>query len=319
MIMISFSPSLLKESLSDLTVSSNHIGCIEQEKYLDYYGLPQLQDGEYTMGKLNHHAYSIIAQIWKPNHAKKTVFIVHGYTEHMGLCANIIRFFIEQQCCVFIFDLPGHGLSSGDPGHIDDFENYVQILEYCIKWSSNQKLPAPYSVYGISTGGAIVTHSVGMNRLDSRYPIESVILSAPLVRIPFWFLIRFMLNILSLFTHKIKRKLPNMKHCSMSPQIILNDPLQLQYIPLSWLKALYRWEARIKSHPFTIDKPTFIIQGTVDTRVHWRYNLKFLSTRYTSITFCFLENADHLLNIASKSILEQYLLTLSEWLKQFRG
>jgi hypothetical protein len=77
--------------------------------------------------------YTIVQQCWQVEIPKATVIIVHGYLDHSGLYGRLIRWSLEQNYNVICFDLPGHGLSSGEPANIDSFATYTHIFRQVIR------------------------------------------------------------------------------------------------------------------------------------------------------------------------------------------
>ncbi|MBE8215961.1 MAG: alpha/beta hydrolase [Endozoicomonadaceae bacterium] len=307
-----FLPETVKKTLCQVTTVWNQDFSLEQQQYLMYYDLPILNKGQHILGKLQYDELDVAVQAWKPCQSKKTIFLIHGYSDHMGLYANIIRFFLDQQYCVIAFDLPGHGLSTGQPGYIQNFSSYASILEDCLQWVIECEVPTPYVIYGNSTGASAVIDSIGMNQLQSRYPIEALLFAAPLVRLNHWFLIRCARYIIGLFTQTIKKKITKVSN----RQYLCQDPLRFHRMPLSWLDALYHWENKIKKSQFMNNLPVLVIQGTADKRVNWRYNIHFLSKYFACLQILYLENETHLLHFSSHEVKKKYLSAIIDWLNQ---
>ena len=124
--------------------------------YLSFYQLPQpnnslaLYAGRITVGE-NH----IATMTWQPTNSIGTAIVVHGYMDHIGLFNHLIQDLLNRQFTVVCFDLPGHGLSTGRPGYILDYADYVSVLESVIN-ISRKKFPGPLHGVGQSMGGAIL-------------------------------------------------------------------------------------------------------------------------------------------------------------------
>ncbi|NER40232.1 alpha/beta hydrolase [Bacillus megaterium NBRC 15308 = ATCC 14581] len=76
--------------------------------------------------------------------------LLHGYYDHAGVLSTVIRFLIQQGFHVLTFDLPGHGLSTGERGAISEFFSIQKVLEKSYVDTCLRSLP----VY-------IVAHSTG--------------------------------------------------------------------------------------------------------------------------------------------------------------
>ena len=136
-----------EESSSDSTSA-------ELKQYLTFYQLPKASnDVQLIVGKSPDRQTLIAA--WKPTVSRGTVVVVHGYMDHIGLYNHLIKYLLQQQLNVVCFDLMGHGLSSGDPGSINNFSQYVEQLEQVIALS-NEYFPGPTHGIGQSMGGAIL-------------------------------------------------------------------------------------------------------------------------------------------------------------------
>ena len=94
--------------------------------YLSHYGLAPLlseQVGLYV-GYVDAQRYQLWSQVWSPTAPIGTVFVVHGYYDHLGLYRHLLERLLTRRWRVVLWDLPGHGLSSGKRACIDDFAHY---------------------------------------------------------------------------------------------------------------------------------------------------------------------------------------------------
>ena len=98
--------------------------------------------------------------------------------DHIGLFNHLIQHLLERQLNVVCFDLPGHGLSTGRPGYILDYGEYVGVLELVIN-ISREMFSAPLHAVGQSMGGAVLLKHLIRHKKD--YPFASLNLFAPLL------------------------------------------------------------------------------------------------------------------------------------------
>ncbi len=99
--------------------------------YLAHYRLAPLLSqrvGLYA-GFVDTERYRLWAQVWTPEQPRGTAFVVHGYFDHLGLYRHLLERLLDQGWRVVLWDLPGHGLSSGARATIDDFEDYGACLQ----------------------------------------------------------------------------------------------------------------------------------------------------------------------------------------------
>jgi alpha-beta hydrolase superfamily lysophospholipase len=95
---------------------------------------------------------------------------------------NLIRTCLGQGFAVTVYDLPGHGLSTGERFSINDFSEYVDVLNDFIKLCQHE-LPEPFHLIGHSTGSAIAYEY--MNAAQNMI-FDKVIFLAPLVHNAHW-------------------------------------------------------------------------------------------------------------------------------------
>jgi alpha-beta hydrolase superfamily lysophospholipase len=262
--------------------------------------------------------YRIVQHYWKTENkyneaseekSKGTVVIVHGYLDHTGLYGRAIQWALTQGYDVLSFDLPGHGLSSGDPASIINFDTYSEILDDIIR-QNQHTLTKPLIALGQSTGCAIICHSLlaKKNTVTSSLaeenppikesapdrPFTQAILLAPLVRSQHWRWLRYIYFLLRPTVYSIQRNFVRSSHHQAFNQFIKNaDPLQASRIPLLWLGAMEQWYQTIQYSSQTCDLPLTIIQGTGDTTVDWRYNIPALSRIFTHSHSYFIQDAQH--------------------------
>lgn len=113
-----FAPDLLRASLQPL---AQWQALSEQaQAYQRFYGLdfPQ-RSVRKGLGRFEVGGYELVSQVWWPEKAVATLFVFHGYYDHMGLYRHLIEWALEQKFAVIACDLPGHGLSSGERASIE--------------------------------------------------------------------------------------------------------------------------------------------------------------------------------------------------------
>ncbi|MCY4178486.1 MAG: alpha/beta hydrolase [Endozoicomonadaceae bacterium] len=285
-----------------------------KDEYRAFYGLPSEKAFHYNAGYIKVNNLQIYVQTWQPAIIKKTIFIVHGYFDHTGLYGHIIRFFLEHSYAVLIFDLPGHGLSSGERHGIENFSVYSDVLQHCLAHANN-KLPKPWCLFGQSTGAAIITNSILINHITSVYnTIDQIILLAPLVKIIHWKYSKIMCRLLSPFVKTVKRKKSKNLLDPAFATLLKKDPLQYNRVALSWVRALYKWVDEIHQSDNTTSIPTLIIQGERDKTVDWSYNVAFLSALFCSSELFLLPQAFHNLVNEPLSVRHKYYAKLTAWL-----
>ena len=272
--------------------------------YLTFYGI-SFKGIRHYLGTFNSGSYDLAAHVFLPPDAKATVFLLHGYLDHTGTLKHLIDLCISQNYAVAIYDLPGHGLSSGASCSIDDFSEYVSVFDDFLK-ICRSRLPGPYYFVGHSTGGAIAIdylHCVNSKAFDK------VIYIAPLVRSAYWKISKAHHYLAKPFIKAVPRVF---FHNSSDPQFtrfLKDDPLQCKEIPLKWVEALFAWNKRVEGFR-PISRPVLILQGTEDTVVDWEYNIEFLQQKNNLVKVKWFQNGKHHLLNETRVIREEVLKTV---------
>ncbi|KEQ18379.1 hypothetical protein GZ78_12820 [Endozoicomonas numazuensis] len=312
-------PKSLKEQLQPLAFPLEHqvsTTCqnADIKEYLSFYGIDfetGSDDVRHFMGSIDSCDYRISCHLFEKKNAKGTFFLLHGYYDHVGLYARIIRFLLDQGFNVLAYDLPGHGLSSGKPATIPDFSVYTLILEDLLVHCEGH-LPKPWHAYGQSTGCAILTDClINREAHHKPSPFQQVILSAPLVRPWMWNLGRLQLQLAKLFISKLPRNYTENSRKKSFLTLSHNDPLSPDILPTQWVLAMDRWIRRIESSKVKSPVSPLIVQGTFDRTVDAKHNIPVLEKLYSKPSVYYLEDARHHLPNELDETIEDYLSWLT--------
>jgi len=129
-----------------------------------------------TSELIDNQENKIVFFSWKAEKARGQVYIVHGYAEHFRRYDRFARALNDAGYTVHGFDLPGHGLSGGVRGHIDQFDQYLKTLDWFIKNNPNHLNDTPSFLFGHSMGGLIASHYC----INQEHHFNGLILSSPL-------------------------------------------------------------------------------------------------------------------------------------------
>lgn len=286
-----------KLPLSDLTLTSTEDADLRQ--YLSFYQLPQPNNSTalYT-GRLAVAEYHIVVMAWQPANSIGTAIVVHGYMDHIGLFNHLIQDLLKRQLTVVCFDLPGHGLSTGKPGYILDYADYVGALESVIN-ISEKKFSGPMHGVGQSMGGAILlkhlvkqsNHGPVKNTAD--YPFISLNLFAPLLQPKGWKLSRW-LYLLSKSFVKNRPRVFRDSSCDKDFLYFVRycDPLQAKFMPLAWVGALKKWIQEFKQFEGS-NLAINLIQGDADKTLDWENNLDIFKQKLFTLTVKMIKGGNH--------------------------
>jgi alpha-beta hydrolase superfamily lysophospholipase len=258
--------------------------------YFQYYGI-HFEGTPHHWGFFKSGKNLIAAHIFLPEAARGTVFLLHGYFDHTGTFNNLIRICLNRHFAVAAFDLPGHGLSTGERSSIKDFNDYVMVLDDFIQLCQ-YRLPQPYHLIGHSTGAAIAYEYLYDSR--NRNPLfQKAIFLAPLVRHAFWTSSRISYVLAKPFVKDLPRKFYKNSSDPVFLERVQRDPLQGNRIPIVWLDALYTWNRRVQHYEILSTPPLLVIQGTRDGVVDWQYNIEFLQQKFDTIHIKWIKDAKH--------------------------
>jgi alpha-beta hydrolase superfamily lysophospholipase len=123
--------------------------------------------------------------------ARPALFLVPGYTDHVGRYGETFAFFRARGHAVWGMDLRGHGHSSGRRGHVDRFDRYLDDLESAVAAARSAHGDGRWVLVGHSTGGLIVL--AALLARGGRAPFDAVagaVVTCPYLRlaraVPLW-------------------------------------------------------------------------------------------------------------------------------------
>ena len=261
--------------------------------FFSYYGINFENDFpagfDHRFGVMPLAAYQIVVHYFSLASNHKTIVLIHGYYDHVGLYGHLIKILLQQGYNVLAYDLPGHGLSSGEQAGIPDFADYQSVLKALLQ-EALPHLPKPLYLIGQSTGGSIAMDYVLNN---PQHEFEKMVLLAPLVIPRQWYYLKFIIHTLGHFLSALPRHFVRNSHDDDFLHFLeFNEPLQSRYVKRSWGKALMRWQSHFLNSPLSA-LPVLLIQGNADTTVDWRYNLQQIRKKFTSMKVVMIAGGMH--------------------------
>ncbi|KAA0010934.1 alpha/beta hydrolase [Billgrantia pellis] len=285
--------------------------------YLAHYGLaPLLTEhvGLYV-GYLGTDRFRLWTQVWRPAQAIGTIFVVHGYFDHLGLYRHLLERLLSRGWQVVLWDLPGHGLSSGRRACIDDFAHYGECLHALQAQLGERDLaPRPWVGIGQSTGAAILATDALAHPDAGHW--AGLALLAPLVR-PFgWPQASWLHRLVGPFVRSVPRKFrANSTDAEFAAFLREQDPLQPCHISLNWVEAMRRWMPQLLALP-PCELPTLILQGEQDLTVDWEWNLGVLERKFPNARIHRHPEARHHLVNEAASIRESLFTVLDDFVAE---
>ncbi len=279
-------------------------------EFCRFYGIDlasELPGVEHHCGLVPSGNFRLAVHLFLAPAARGTLVLVHGYYDHCGLYGKLYRWALEQGYNVLGFDLPGHGLSSGQPAVIEEFAQYGRALHDVLQ--AVDLPPLPLWVMAQSTGCAALIEFARHHP----WPFAAAVLLAPLIRPGKW----TALNLAFPLVRKLRDSVPRSFARNSTDEAFLlfvrDDPLQSRVTPLRWFAALRNWLAGLELRDLGVG-PALVIQGQQDHTVAWRYNMKHIGSLFPGSHIEYLPDAGHQLANESASIREQYLQRVSAYL-----
>lgn len=263
----------------------------------------------HAAGRVQSGEYALAVQQWSQPDARANLLLLHGYFDHTGLFSKLIDWALAHQCNVLMFDLPGHGLSSGEPAVIVDFGDYSQAIVDVLRAVSLPELPL--WAMAQSTGcAALIDYA-----RKYEWPFTATVLLAPLVRPAGWQWVNTAQRLLSPFTDGVRRTFAVNSSDRDFLEFIKRDPLQCHRISLRWLGALRHWLSDLQPRDLGVG-PALIIQGDADGTVDWRYNIPFIADLFPQSQVEYVRGAGHQLANETAAYRAAYLQRVQDWLAQ---
>jgi len=349
----------LRESLESISFCSNTVPSDREtgdlvQNYRAHYGLdfsslrspkespkesPTQSTIQHAIGTIESGQFTLVCHHFSISHASisnsdssqaiepesenpGTIFLLHGYLDHSGIYGHLIRHCLQLGYGVVIFDLPGHGLSSGETASIDSFFRYEEAFRDCMIAAQSQNLAKPWSVIAQSTGAAVLIDSllnphhvfIGAGSSNEASSVQDVgrllhfkhmIIMAPLVRPIHWALNRISFAISKLFIKSLSRGFSTNSHDKEFLKFLrYEDALQSKRLPVDWIKAMAEYLHRF-AQASRCEESLHIIQGTGDSTVDWKYNMSKLRSKFPNSIVYFVDKARHHLVNESEEFREE--------------
>ncbi len=228
----------------------------------------------------------MLTKYFKPGekNSRGTVVLLHGYFDHAGIYQHVIRHCLDQGLGVVIFDMPGHGLSSGEVASIESFDVYCKVLLRLLESMQNAGLPGPWHLLGQSTGAAVMIDCLLKNRFSKQFPLTKFIALAPLLRPYAWQTSRLLFSLSRLFLSSTKRKFSENSHDRQFLDFLnFEDPLQSRRLMRDWILAMMKNQQQFALAQIN-HTPLHFIQRTADTNADCQYNLENFKSNLPNTT-----------------------------------
>lgn len=298
----------------DLADENESLAVLKQQ-YCSYYNIDfsaefPKQSVRHTMGRISSSEFDVVCQSWQAETYKAWVILVHGYYDHMGIYQHIIRHLLKAGYAVLGFDLPGHGLSSGERAAIESFDQYSDALGNVRALLTGAEIPV--HVIGQSTGcAAIMNYLIEHGGED----LNQVVLLAPLVKPYGWDSGQWLFKLLNKRINTMPRRFAvNSHNIPFMKFLAEQDALQAKQLSVPWVSAMKDWLEKVDAIKEPCAKPVVVIQGTDDRTVDWEYNLPKIEQAFSHVKVELIEEGRHQLVNEARRFREQVFAYIDAYL-----
>ncbi len=118
----------------------------------------------------------LYANEWQPEElARAVIILIHGIGEHIGRYEHVAKMFTDNRYAVIGADLVGHGKSGGQRGHVDSYDDFLEIIDWLLLEAKTRFPGLPQFIYGHSLGG-----NLGLYYSQKRDPqISGLVITSP--------------------------------------------------------------------------------------------------------------------------------------------
>ena len=168
----------VKSDLSELNLQVAPAHSRQTREYFKFYDLMPA-GAIHFFGTFCSGGNQLVAHIYRPQCSQGSVILVHGYYDHAGIWKNLLSHLLSRHYTVAIFELPGHGLSSGDRISTRCFSEYrTAVRDFVLL--CQKRLDGPFHIVAHSMGAGVTADyflSCEAEALDGK-----AVLLAPLIR-----------------------------------------------------------------------------------------------------------------------------------------
>lgn len=268
------------------------------EQYCHFYRLFEQQKpqawchGYIRSGDYNIHGFYASTK----QQVKGLAVVIHGYFDHLALYRFLIEDLLAKGYSVLALDLPGHGLSSGEPASIDNFVSYTDALRNLLTQSAElltqQKFQRKILV-GQSTGGSVIMDYL-LNRQHQDVEFDGAYLLAPLVYPVAWRSSRISHGLVRWFIKNRPRVFTKNSHDKAFLRFLSQkDPLQAKRLSMQWVSALKTWQRSFLGYAAQPNIDISLIQGEEDGTVDWRRNLPVIQQKFPQLSITMVPRGRH--------------------------
>jgi alpha-beta hydrolase superfamily lysophospholipase len=222
-------------------------------------------------GTLNcKNTQRVFYQYWLPDQKPLAlVILVHGLAEHSGRYGHVAQYLVDAGLGVCGLDLPGHGQSSGTPGHVDSFEHYLEALRAVQDQCLVDYPDVPLILLGHSMGGLVAANYLPQYQQEFCAAVFSG--AAVSVGKPLGAVMRGILKVLSASTPRVGVMKLSADAISRDPAVVqryVSDPLVYNgRISACLVSEMFAAMSNAMAKASTLNLPMLMLHGGQDKLV----------------------------------------------------
>lgn len=235
------------------------------------------------------------------NGSSEWIIVTHGLGEHAKRHEHFFKLF-SRKYNICLYDLRGHGASSGKRAHINSFRDYNEDLVEIIAYLKENFDMTKFNLFGHSLGGLITASFMQNNAVESSYPAR-VFLSAPatggagflgqaLSYIPVGAMGKLGALKASL-SLKGMLDISKLSHDPRVEKVYENDAKCSLAIPTKTFFSILHEAKLVFSRPIRVDCPLFCALGTADEIVAPGPTINYFKTIEKNAQLKIIENGYH--------------------------
>lgn len=282
-----FSLHQVQADLRPIDLNQPYHPTVAIEAYFDFYDLNPT-NVHHWFGTVESEGSTLAAHAFIPEEPHGTLFLIHGYFDHTGTLSKLITEGLRRGYAVVAWDLPGHGLSTGDRTDTGQFKRCAEQFFDLVERAAPH-LPQPIHLISHSTGSSIAIeylHNPDPNVFDG------IVFMAPLIRHTHWGWAKFGYTISNPFTNKVRRRDKKNSNDQAYLAFVKKDPLHSAILSYDYLSDLYQWEKKVRDYPVWSGS-ICVVQGNKDSIVDWKYNIPFLQSHVEDLEVHMIPGAKH--------------------------